>query len=338
MKNLLKKFIIRNKSRKILESLRYKNGLFAASSKNVSTGYNVAWIRDNVYQAMGMETLSLKRAIRTYRALLDIMKKHEYKIDWAIKERPDQKFKYIHPRYDPLTYDEFHNDWGNKQNDQIGAFLFRVGELENKGIRVLRDNEDHIMIQKLVAYLEKVEYWQDPDNGIWENDEEVHASSIGACVAGLRAVSAFVYVNTDIIGKGKEALNKLLPRESVSRETDMALLSLIYPYNVVSSRQRGQILKDIETRLVRERGVVRYFGDWYYNEGGEAEWCMGFPWLAKIYKDLGNEKRYRHYLSRTISIMNRKGELPELYFAGQDVYNENTPLGWSQAMLLLALS
>jgi phosphorylase kinase alpha/beta subunit len=282
--------------------------------------------------------MNIKRAIKTYRALLDILKKHEYKIDWAIREKPDQKFKYIHPRYDPITFDEFHNDWGNKQNDQIGAFLFRVGNLENRGIKLLRDKADHMIIQKLVAYLERVEYWHDADNGIWENEEEVHASSIGACIAGLKAVSAFVHVKPELIEKGQEALNSLLPRESDSRETDMALLSLIYPYDVVNDEQKMQILNDIETKLVRERGVVRYFDDWYYNEGGEAEWCMGFPWLAKIYKDLGDDERYNHYMRKTMGIMNRKGELPELYFANQDVYNENTPLGWSQAMLLLALS
>ena len=34
---------------KILESLKYKSGLFAASRKNVEIGYNKAWLRDNFY-------------------------------------------------------------------------------------------------------------------------------------------------------------------------------------------------------------------------------------------------------------------------------------------------
>jgi len=335
---VISKLLSKSRSKKILDRLRYKNGLFAASKKDVSTGYNAAWIRDNVYQAMGMETINIKSAIKTYHILLDIMKKHEYKIDWAIKQKPDEKYKYIHPRYDPFTFDEYHNDWGNKQNDQIGALLFRIGTLENKGVRVLRDNHDIIIVQKLVYYLESVQYWHDEDNGIWENDEEVHASSIGACAAGLNAVRDLVNVRDELIIKGVEALNNMLPRESASRETDLALLSLIFPYNIVTPEQRDEILRNVEKKLVRERGVIRYFGDWYYFKAGEAEWCMGFPWLAKIFKDMGDKLKYEYYMEKTHSIMTENQEIPELYYSNVEFYNENTPLGWSQAMYLIALS
>lgn len=335
---LISSLINKTRSRIILNSLRYPTGLFAASRKDVSTGYNAAWIRDNVYQAMGMETLNRRKAVKTYHVLLDILKKHEYKIDWAIKEKPDAKFKYIHPRYDPFTFDEYWNEWGNKQNDQIGALLFKIGTLEKKGVKVIRNKDDQRIVQKLVNYLESIEYWHDPDNGIWENDEEIHASSIGACAAGLMAVKGIVRVKDNLIHKGIQTLNTLLPRESVSREVDLALLSLIYPYNVVTPKQRDEILANVEKHLVRERGVARYFGDWYYNKGGEAEWCMGFPWLAKIYKDLGDKIKYEHYLNKTLSTMRPNGEIPELYYADVDFYNENTPLGWSQAMFLIAIA
>jgi len=309
------------------------------SLQKLTTGYDKAWIRDNVYMALGLgKGNDITNAKKALRGLFDVMLKHEYKIDWAIREKPDDKYKYIHARFHPESYEEFHEDWGNKQNDAVGAFLFMVGDMHKKGICVIRNDDDLRIVQKLVDYLGSIEYWQDPDNGVWENDEELHASSIGACVAGLLAVSHLVNVPPEIVENGKEALNTLLPRESETKEVDLALLSLIYPYNIVSNEQRDEILRNVETHLVRENGVVRYFGDWYYNNGLEAEWVMGFPWLAIIYKDLGVSEKYDHYMRKTYASMNWKGDLPELYYGGTGKYNENTPLGWNHAMLLAAIA
>src|SRR4030042_274657 len=167
---------------------------------------------------------------------------------------------------------------------------------------------------------------------MWEENEEIHASSIGACLAGLKAISKYVHVPKELIEEGQKALDNLLPRESKSKEADMALLSLIYPYDIVSPAQRDAILRNVETKLVRQRGLARYPGDHYYNRNGEAEWTMGFPWLATIYKKLGNRKKYESYMGKTVFVMNSAGELPELYFACSKEHNANTPLGWAQSL------
>lgn len=83
---------------------------------------------------------------------------------------------------------------------------------------------------------------------------------------------------------------------------------------------------------------MRYIGDQYYSNGKEAEWTFGFPWLAIIYKQLKRPDKYAFYMRKTVECMNEKGELPELYYAGTDVYNENSPLAWSQGMYLAAVS
>jgi phosphorylase kinase alpha/beta subunit len=325
------------KSFQILNSLRHPNGLFSASKLSVSTGYDKAWIRDNIYAAIGMEAFDPILAVRTYHALLDLLLKHEGKIDWAIKAKPQYTYQYIHARYDANTMNEIFDEWGNKQNDAVGALLFKVADLMDNGFVVIRDQNDLRMMQKLVMYLASIEYWHDADNGMWEEYEEVHASSVGACVAGLMRISTYVDVPQWLIEKGKETLNELLPRESKSKEVDLALLSLIYPYNVVTMKQREQILNNIEDNLLRNRGVIRYIGDQYYNHDGEAEWCFGLPWLAIIYRDHGNMAKYRFYMQKTMDAMTENDELPELYFAGTDDYNENTPLGWAQAMFLVAV-
>ncbi len=324
------------KSFQVLNNLRHPNGLFSAASRTVSTGYDRSWIRDNIYEAMGLETIDPVLAVRTYHALLDILLKHEAKIDWAIKAKPAYAYQYIHARYDARSMEEIWEEWGNKQNDAIGALLFKVADMMDKGNIILRDSDDYMIVQKLVNYLASVEYWHDADNGMWEESEEVHASSVGACVAGLMRISSYVNVPQWLIEKGKQKLDQLLPMESETKETDLALLSLIYPYDIVTEEQREQILRNVEEKLLRNRGVIRYMNDQYYNQEGEAEWCFGLPWLAIIYKSMGNTAKYRFYMQKTLDAMNDNDELPELYFAGSDEHNENTPLGWAQAMFLIA--
>lgn len=327
-----------NKSIKIIEKLQYPTGLFAASATSVKTGYNMAWLRDNVYTAIGLEAAKKKVALRkTFHALLDVLLKHEFKIDHAIKEKPKHHFQYIHARYDPITMDEIWEEWGNKQNDAIGAILFKIGELEEKKIKIVRSNDDKRILQKLVNYLENIEYWHDKDNGMWEENEEIHASSVGACVAGLKKISKIVHVKKSLIEKGQKTLDKLLPNESVTKEVDLALLSLIYPYNVVSQKQKKQILDNVEQKLVRNMGTIRYINDQYYFRKGEAQWTMGFPWLAIIYRKMKNKRKYAFYAQKTTDVMNENHELPELYFADGSGYNENCPLAWSQALYVASL-
>ncbi|MBS7629897.1 glycoside hydrolase family 15, partial [Candidatus Bathyarchaeota archaeon] len=147
-----------------------------------------------------------------------------------------------------------------------------------------RSKKDKQIVQKLVYYLSSIEYWHDKDNGIWEENEEVHASSVGACVAGLKKISKIVYVPKWLIKNGEQTLKKLLPKESETKEVDMALLSLIYPYDIINKKMVLKILKNIEENLVKNKGVIRYPGDMYYSiNKKEAEWTMGFPWLAIIY-------------------------------------------------------
>ena len=328
------------KSVNILKGLQYPTGLISASSKAVKTGYNRAWIRDNVYATLGLEaTGNVTEVVSAFRALLDILKKHEYKIEWMIKEpMPKHSYRYIHARYEPLTGNEIHEEWGNKQNDAVGALLFKIGDLESKGIKVIRDKDDLRVLKKLVDYLESIQYWHDTDNGMWEENEEVHASSVGACVAGLRKISKIVDVDSKLIKKGEDVLNELLPRESVTKNVDMALLSLIYPYNVVNDEQKELILRNIEKFLVKNKGVIRYVDDQYYNRGlGEAEWTMGFPWLAIVYKEMGRPDKYAEYMRKTVEVMNSNGELPELYYANSERHNENTPLGWAQSLFLVMM-
>jgi len=270
--------------------------------------------------------------------------KHEQKIDWAIENKPTHTYQYIHARFHPETFEEFWEEWGNKQNDAIGCILFRIGELEAHHKRTILKNEDDVrIVNKLVKYLESIEYWNEGDSGMWEEAEELHASSVGACVAGLKSIKRLpgVEVPDSLIQKGEETLNALLPRESKNKFVDLSLLSLIWPYNVVSDEQRDKILENVEYHLLREKGVIRYKGDQYYNKNQdevseEAEWTFGLAWLAIIYQNMGNNEKAEGLIKDLIADDTPEG-LPELYYSNSPEYNQNTPLGWSESLFVIAL-
>lgn len=331
---------------KILEGLQFRSGLFAASKKDVATGYDKAWLRDNFYECLAFEVVGDYDVVRkTYRAILDILRKHEFKIDYAISKKPEYTHQYIHPRYNPETFEEYWEEWGNKQNDSIGCILFKIGELEQRQPGVLGLTDDDIRIlQKLVWYLSTLQYWHDEDSGMWEEDQEVHASSVGACVAGLKMIRSVqgIEVPDALIERGEATLRAMLPRESSRKFVDLALLSLIWPYAVVTPDERDSILQNIEYHLLRERGVIRYKGDRYYNanEDGwseEAEWTFGLSWLAIIYDKLGDEQKAREYMEQAKAAVSREGAVPELFFSNSEEHNDNTPLGWSESMFVVAL-
>lgn len=332
---------------KNLHRLMEPSGLFLASPNGVETGYDKAWLRDNFYECLAFEYLGEWDVVHTtYRAILNIFLKHEAKIDAAIAEKPKHSFEYIHPRYNPKTFDEFWEEWGNKQHDAVGAILFRIGELEqHEGTSVIETPDDKRIIQKLVEYLASIEYWIDPDNGMWEEAEEIHASSVGACVAGLKKIAQldFIHVEPSLIQRGEEVLHKILPRESERKFADLALLSLIFPYNIVTEDERDQILENVEYHLVKKLGVLRYKNDLYYNKDDvdkvsqEAEWTFGLAWLAIIYERMGNKPKAEEYIQKAMATVDSVGDIPELYFSNSEVHNENSPLGWSESMFIVAM-
>lgn len=340
----------------ILNTLYHVNGGYTSA---MSGPYRALWLRDTLYCAIAREYVGDFESIKkTYGLAFDIFHKSGDKISSCIDDPPTAKTDFLHARYNPHTLQEFPEEWGHNQLDIFGLFLYKVGDLRQKGIVVYRDYKDLKLAQDLVWYLFSLDWDKAPDFGVWEEGPEVHASSVGAVLAGLRAARehiAEIRVPGRFIAAGREALGRLLPRESQSRPYDLAQLSLLWPFRVVSPEQREQILSNIETHLVRERGVIRYPGDRYYNadpnrpDGNEAAWPMGFSWLSIVYTKIAEEdlaagrrsdviasfKKAHHYIKRTESAMVDGGAIPELYVG--DKPNPNTPLTWAQAMYIVAV-
>lgn len=335
------------KSYDILDSVRLPNGLYIASP---SVHYSAVWIRDTLYISLPYLNKTCDTYERAVHRLLDMLLEYEWKIDIHTQDRPRESWQYIHAKYDAANVRELLEPWGHAQHDAIGMMLWSIGEGEKRGKRIIRDHRDRNMVQKLVYYLQTCEYWHDTDNGMWEEEREVHASSVGACISGLRAVSYIVDVPEQLIKNGVNALRHLSSFEMAGRSEDMAQLSLIYPHRAYPRHIALEVLKNVETRLLRRNGVIRYHGDSYYSTrekegrhhspqyyfGTEGEWCMGLPWLAICHMELGNYQRAAAYVQRTEEVMLENGSLPELYYANTDEANPNTPLGWANAMYVVA--
>lgn len=331
----------------VLERLRLPNGMYLASTGSL---YQYVWLRDSYYEVRPYLYKDTHHYEETYHTILDMLRKYEWKIEHHTKHRPREMWEYIHARWDAEKLEEIDTPWGHAQHDAVGAILFGIAEGVGAGRNIIRDDEDRRIIQLVVDYLACAEYWHDPDNGMWEEHREVHSSSIGAVVAALKALKTLELASVPdwLIEKGEEALANLLPWESPTKPADLAQLSLIYPYRVVSKDMAREIVKRVEALLLRERGVLRYETDSYYSHterrdlpgieyvGNEAEWTFGLPWLALCYMELRDLDRAEAYIKRTEEVMMEDGSLPELYYAGTDEPNPNNPLGWSNSMYIMA--
>lgn len=308
----------------VLQGLQLDNGLFVAAPNG---GYEKVWIRDNVYVAQGYEVLGDWTTVRRiYWGLLNILHRYSWKIDWALWQRPQWDCSSVHPRYERAG-EEAPEAWGMRQNDAVGLLLFKLATLEKAGAGILRSHADLHLLQKIVWYLNRLEYWHDADGGMWEEQPEVHASSIGACVRALQELDGLVHIPDGMIERGWDALHRLLPRESATKRCDLAQLSLVYPLDVCEP----MLVEQVEEHLLRSHGVLRYQGDAAPGGEAEAQWTMGIPWLGLCWLRLGNRERARLYRAR-LDRLYWNDYLPECYYDGTPC--EHRPLAWAHSFAL----
>lgn len=162
------------------------------------------------------------------------------------------------------------DEWANAQNDALGYSLLAIGRSCEKGATQCT-REYRATIDTLLRYLAAIQYWQDADSGHWEEIKKVNSSSIGAVVAGLKAVQPLTgqaELCDTLIQKGERALSEILPFESrtkgFERSVDAAQLFLVEPLGVVSRAIAATIVAQVEKHLQGERGIRRYRGDSYW--------------------------------------------------------------------------
>lgn len=309
-----------------LEEHQNSNGLFPAAVNSKSELMNKCfWIRDNYYIYLAVRPKIKKKIISAFQDIVDYL-------DYLgkFKFKPTQDWMYIHPRYDK-NLKEISGPWAWVQNDCAGNLL-----------EILSDARDKKRGRLIVDYLETIEYWRCPDFGFWEEEpKEVRSSSLAACIRGLEKYHKKIQKTKkptknfkELIEKGYESLEFLLPNETKTRLYDLALLSLIYPKQIISKDIKEKIIQNTNLFLEGLKGVKRYIGDvWDGKEKSlgkykEMQWTMGLPWLYLCTKET-------EYLRRAIKIKQEFKTMPEGII--DNLPNSTPHLLWSEAMYGLAI-
>lgn len=344
-----------------LEKLRKPNGAFIAAP---TEDYATVWIRDQLFMAMTYYYLGRayhEKLIQSVQIVFNIFHNQRHKLERIIHPRDHNNrlmvSELIHAKYHPETLNEVTRDWGHHQLDAVGLFLHVIADLDFKNIPVIRDRGDQEILQLLVFYLQNVSYWNEPDNGMWEECLLQHSSSIGAVVGGLSYIQrrGLATVPNELILKGKNELYRILPYESRERcdkphhshDCDAAQLFLIWPFNIVDREMADNILSRIITghwsengqfhRLVQSMGINRYWGDDYYRSasGMSAQWQWEYL-LSIIYCQRHDYDNAHVWFERARQRITPEGYITEAIRDGKP--NDHTPLGWMLALALIAFN
>lgn len=382
-------------------------GLLPASTAvNAHGDYTDAWVRDNVYSILGVWGLALayrkhnpdhhrsyllsQSVVKLMRGLLSAMMRQSDRIE---------RFKHslnpsdaLHAKYGTHTGLAVVGDdeWGHLQLDASSLFLLQIAQMTASGLRLIYTMDEVNFIQNMVHYISRT--YCTPDYGIWERGNkinhgttEINCSSVGMAKAALEAMDGFnlfgnissqeavIHVISSDIARSRFTLHSLLPRESNSKETDAALLSIVgYPAYAIEDeallkRTRDKIIKKLagnygckrflldghqsaiedESRLHYEPSELRAFKDI------ESEWPLFFTYLlldAIMREDAADIQHYREKLEPLFVEQDGLKLLPELYIVPQEsieaeklnpssqlrVPNENLPLVWAQSLFMLS--
>ncbi len=378
----------------------------ASTSVNIHGDYTDAWVRDNVYSIICVWGLGLafrrqgdasksdhleQATIKLMRGLLQSMMRQAHKVE-AFKHTLND-IDALHAKYDTATGLPVVADhaWGHLQIDATSLYLLMLAQMSASGLRIICTNDEVDFIQNLVYYISSA--YRLPDYGIWERGNkvnngrtEINASSVGMAKAAMQALDGFnlfgehaskravIHVIADAISMARTTLTSLLPRESLSKEVDSALLSIIgFPAFAVGKETLATQTRDsILTKLGGNYGCKRFLWDGhqtvleessriYYEqtemvnfENIESEWPLFFTYLYISALFDGSEATAKHYRKKLEALMvqvDGVNLLPELYYLPKEnieaekknprsqtrVPNENVPLVWAQSLYLTGL-
>lgn len=382
-------------------------GLLPASTAvNAHGDYTDAWVRDNVYSILGVWGLALsyrkhdpehyrsyllsQSVVKLMRGLLSAMMRQSDRIE-AFKTSLNPTDA-LHAKYGTTTGLAVVGDdeWGHLQLDASSLYLLMIAQMTASGLRLIYTMDEVNFVQNLVHYISRT--YCTPDYGIWERGNkinhgttEINCSSVGMAKAALEAMDGFnlfgdivsqeavIHVVPNDIARSRFTLQGLLPRESNSKETDAALLSIIgYPGYAVEDeklvkRTRAKIVKKLagtygckrflldghqssiedSTRLHYEPSELREF------EHIESEWPLFFTYLlldALMRDDALDISYWQQKLQPLFVEQDGEKLLPELYIVPKEsieaeklnpgsqvrVPNENVPLVWAQSLYMLS--
>lgn len=350
-----------------MESLRLENGAFLAAP---SAPYRALWWRDMFYCALAyLHIEEYEKFTQTMRLFLDYLKT-ECKTNMMRRAVSPTGIDEIvfYAKIDPveIRHTSEYKNWPHYQLDVLGLFLHIVADAIYKNVPIFRDESDEQIVQLVVLYLRSIEYWKSADFGMWEECKIRHSSSIGAISAGLNYLKGRdvnIIVEDSLIKFGQQAVWDMWPLESpdscqnkenpnhgpdCSHDCDSAQLFLIWPLHFIEKREeqdalisrlvKGHVAANGQYHcLLQENGLQRYWGDNYYrsDNGVSAPWTEIFFELSIIYSQRHEYDTAKMWCERGRACMT-DNKVPEAFKNGMP--NEQMPLGWGQALALIALT
>ncbi|MDD2782858.1 MAG: glycoside hydrolase family 15 protein [Sulfuricurvum sp.] len=382
-------------------------GLLPASTAvNAHGDYTDAWVRDNVYSILSVWGLAVsyrkyypehcrsyvlsQSVVKLMRGLLMAMMRQSHHVE---------AFKYslnpidaLHAKYGTHTGLPVvgNDEWGHLQLDATSLYVLMMAQMIASGLELIYTIDEVNFVQNLVHYISRT--YCTPDYGIWERGNkinhgaaEINCSSVGMAKAALEAIDGFnlfgsvesqagvIHVVSSDIARSRFTLQGLLPRESNSKETDAALLSIIgYPGYAVEDEKLVQLTREkIIKKLCGRYGCKRFLLDGHQSaiedvsrlhyeptelrefEHIESEWPLFFTYLlldALMRENYGEAREWRERLAPLFVEHDGEMLLPELYIVPKELIadeklrpgsqiryaNENVPLVWAQSLYILS--
>lgn len=332
----------------VLSQLETGDGGYYAA---LSEPYKALWPRDAMNCAQAKETVGDFDSVKkTYDLLFNIyLEKMDFLKGVADnKQIPQNNQDFLPSKYVqnkrglwiPYMHDK--EPWQHHQFDAIAMFMYKVADLKTKNIDIGLNKEKKELVKYLFRYCVELKCFEWGDNGKWEQERELHSSSMGAVLSALHLMKKDPYfddlkISDEFINFGKKQLAALLPRECWPRpdihwyrkQGDAAQLTLMHDYDLfnlfkghykLNEQMENDILTYIETNLVREKGVMRFLYDDYVDnvkrevplKDPEPRLPLFFAYLSAIYTrkshmhtQFGNHELAKLYHDKAIDYLDR---------------------------------
>jgi hypothetical protein len=163
-------------------------GLFKAALEEADTGYtgySNVWVRDNIHVAHAHFVMGkYESAAKTVEDIVAFWAKYKHRwIDCILgRVDVDNVMNRPHIRFNGTELKENEQKWSHAQNDAIGYLVWLYSKLALLG-HLVPNSEMLVLIS---MYHLKIQFWNDLDNGHWEESRKVEASSVGCATAGYR--------------------------------------------------------------------------------------------------------------------------------------------------------
>lgn len=258
---------------------------------------DIAHVRDSVYCAAALWALGLAyrridddggrgceleySAVKCMRGILTCYMRQASKVEKFKSTQTRENA--IHCMYHFWTGDMIDGAYPHLQQEAVALFLLYLVQMTSSGLQIIFNTDEVAFVQNLVYYLERS--YRVPDFGTWRRGSkynngscELHASAVGAAKAALESANGFnlfgkqhgapwsvLWVDMDAHNRNRTVVDTLLPKESVSKNSDSAIIPVAsYPFFAVDDNKLcDQTKQRVRKKLEGKYGFKRFAGDGY---------------------------------------------------------------------------